>query len=286
VAHSAAAAPGCAMYRIFSGMLLNLFKRGSIIFAVLALLSQMPMTANAAEASLAEISSISSTFCEDMKNHKTLTSHGPVGCERLASVKFSYLGFDGRVHDDGEMIVLDAVAARVGRIFDRLLQLRFPLAKARPINRYDGDDDASMADNNTSSFNDRVVAGGTSLSMHAYGLAIDLNPVQNPFLEGIGATRRVSPDGGKTYLNRADIRPGMAEQVIDVFADNGFLIWGGDWHNPIDYQHFQLGREMAEQMARLSSSAAREVFEKRTEQYRQCRQSGKSRTACSSTPRT
>jgi hypothetical protein len=274
------------MYRIFSGMLLNLFKRRSIIFAVLALLNQMPMTASAAEASPAEISPISSSFCEDMKNHKTLTNHGPVGCDRLASVKFRYFGFDGRVHDDGEMIVLDAVAARVGRIFDRLLQLRFPLAKARPVNRYDGDDDASMADNNTSSFNDRPVAGGTSLSMHAYGLAIDLNPVQNPFLEGIGATRRVSPDGGKTYLNRAELRPGMAEQVIDVFADNGFLIWGGDWHNPIDYQHFQLDREMAEQLARLSSAAAREVFEKRTDQYRQCRQSGKSRTVCHSPPRT
>jgi hypothetical protein len=274
------------MYRIFSGMLLNLFKRGSIICAILALLNQMPMTASAAEASPAEISPISSAFCEDMKNHKTLTNHGPIGCDRLASVKFGYFGFDGRVHDDGEMIVLDAVAARVGRIFDRLLQLRFPLAKARPVNRYDGDDDASMADNNTSSFNDRPVAGGTSLSMHAYGLAIDLNPVQNPFLEGVGATRRVSPDGGKTYLNRAELRPGMAERVIDVFADNGFLIWGGDWHNPIDYQHFQLDRDLAEQLARLSSAAAREVFEKRTEQYRQCRQSGKSRTACHSPPRT
>ena len=269
------------MVRLFSAMRLKLFKRSFAIFAVFALLHLMPVAACAAEAA-----SISKDFCEDMKNHKTLTGHGPVGCERLASVKFSYFGFDGHVHDDGEMIVLDAVAAGVGRIFDRLLQLRFPLAKVLPINRYDGDDDASMADNNTSSFNDRVVSGGTGLSMHAYGLAIDLNPVQNPFLEGIGATRRVSPDGGKTYLNRAELRPGMAEQVIDVFADNGFLIWGGDWHNPIDYQHFQLDRDLAEQMARLSSSAAGQVFEKRAEQYRRCRQSGKNRTACRLPPRT
>jgi hypothetical protein len=282
------------MYLFFSGMLLNLFRRRFTVFPLLfafgfiflALLQCVPVAANAAEASPAEVSPISNAFCQDMKNHKTLTGHGPVGCERLASVKFSYLGFDGRVHGDGEMIVLDAVAARVARIFDRLLQLRFPLAKVLPVNRYDGDDDASMADNNTSSFNDRVVSGRTSLSMHAYGLAIDLNPVQNPFLEGIGASRRVSPDGGKTYLDRKDIRPGMAEQVIDVFADNGFLIWGGDWHNPIDYQHFQVDRDLAEQMARLSSSAAREVFEKRAEEYRRCRQSGKSRTACHSPPRT
>jgi hypothetical protein len=257
----------------------------AFLFPFLALLHGVPVAASAAEANPAEVSPISKAFCEDMKLHKTLTDHGPVGCERLASVKFSYFGFDGRVHEDGEMIVLDAVAARVARIFDRLLQLRFPLAKVLPVNRYDGDDDASMADNNTSSFNDRPVSGGTSLSMHAYGLAIDLNPVQNPFLEGIGASRRISPDGGKTYLDRAELRPGMAEQVIDVFADNGFLIWGGDWHNPVDYQHFQVDRDMAEQLARLSGAAAREAFEKRTEEYRRCRQSGKNRRACHSPPR-
>jgi len=171
-------------------------------FVFLARLCGGPVAARGAEASPAKVSPISKPFCEDMKNHKTLTGHGPVGCERLASVKFSYFGFDERVHDDGEMIVLDAVAARVGRIFDRLLVLRFPLAKAQPINRYDGDDDASMADNNTSSFNDRVVSGGASLSMHAYGLAIDLNPVQNPFLEGIGARTRTHP---RCLSNRSNV---------------------------------------------------------------------------------
>ena len=269
------------MYRIFSEMLLTLFSRRLAILVFLALLQHMPVAANAAEAS-----PITKDLCEDMKNHKTLTNHAPVGCDRLAMVKFSYVGFDGQVHGDGEIIVLDAVADRVARIFDKLLALRFPLEKARPINRYDGDDDASMADDNTSSFNDRAVAGGTSLSMHAYGLAIDLNPVQNPFLQGAGATRRVSPKGGEKYLVRADIRPGMAETVIDVFADNGFLIWGGDWHDPIDYQHFQVGRDLAEKLARLPSAAAKEIFEKRLEQDRQCRHSGKSRTACNSTPRT
>jgi D-alanyl-D-alanine carboxypeptidase len=261
-------------------MPLKLFKRRFAIFAVLALLHLIPKAASAAD-----VSPISNAFCEDMKNHRTLTDRAPVGCDRLASVKFRYFGFDGRVHEDGEVIVLDAVAGRVARIFDRLLNLRFPLKKAQPVNRYEGDDDASMADDNTSSFNDRPVAGGASLSMHAYGLAIDLNPVENPFLEGAGTSRRVSPKGGGKYLDRANLRPGMAETVIDVFADNGFLIWGGDWHDPIDYQHFQVGRDLAEQLARLSATAASDVFEKRTEQYLQCRQSGKSRRACNSTPR-
>jgi hypothetical protein len=257
-------------------MLINLCKRGAVGLSVLASLPSLPVAAQAAE-----VSPISNAFCAQMKTHRTLTGHGPVGCDRLKSVRFSYFGFDGRVHEDGEIIVLDAVAARVGRIFDRLLALRFPLHKAVPVDRYDGDDDASMADDNTSAFNDRPVAGGTSLSMHAYGLAIDLNPVENPFLEGLGAARRVSPGGGERYLDRSDIRPGMAETVTDVFADNGFLIWGGDWHDPVDYQHFQLPREMAEQLARASGAAALPIFEKRIEQYRRCRQSGKTRRACS-----
>jgi D-alanyl-D-alanine carboxypeptidase len=262
-------------------MLLKLFKRRLAIFAFLALFQHMPNSAIAAEAS-----PITKDLCEEMKIHKTLTGHGPVGCDRLAMVKFSYVGFDGQVHGDGEVVVLDAVADRVARIFHKLLDLRFPLQKAQPLNRYDGDDDASMADNNTSSFNDRAVAGGTHLSMHAYGLAMDLNPVQNPFLQGAGSTPRVSPKGGERYLDRADIKPGMAETVIDVFADNGFPIWGGDWHNPVDYQHFQVGRDLAEQLAQLSSAAAKVTFEKRVEQYRQCRQSGKNRKACSSGFRT
>jgi hypothetical protein len=250
--------------------------------AIFALLAPLQLTAHSALA--AEASPITKAFCEVMKNHKTLTDHGPVGCDRLALVKFSYLGFDGRVHGDGEIVVMDAVADHVARIFQRLLELRFPLAKALPINRYDGDDDASTADNNTSSFNDRPVAGGTSLSVHAYGLAIDLNPVQNPFLQG--AARRIDPKGGEKYLDRADIRPGMAETVIDVFADNGFSIWGGDWHNPIDYQHFQVNRDLAEQLARLSSADAKVIFEKQLQQYRQCRESGKKRSACNSALRT
>jgi hypothetical protein len=265
------------MDQLFGDMLFPLFARRLAILALLAPLQLMPNSAVAAEAG-----PISKDFCEAMKNHKTLTDHGPVGCDRLALVKFGYLGFDGKVHGDGEIVVMDAAAGHVARIFQKLLELHFPLSKALPLNRYDGDDDASMADNNTSSFNDRPVAGSTSLSVHAYGLAIDLNPEQNPFLQGAGAARRVEPKGGEKYLDRADLRPGMAETVIDVFADNGFLIWGGDWHNPIDYQHFQVARDLAEQLARLSSADAKLIFERRLEQYRQCRESGKKRSACNS----
>ena len=148
------------------------------------------------------------------------------------------------------------------------------------MNRYDGDDDAADVDNNTSSFNDRVVAGTNTLSLHAYGLAIDLNPVQNPFIQIAAGKPAVSPDEGKQYLDRKVPKPGMAETVIDIFADNGFSIWGGDWHNPIDYQHFQVSRALAQQLTQASATNAQAIFEQHVERYRGCRRSGKSRGDC------
>jgi D-alanyl-D-alanine carboxypeptidase-like protein len=222
----------------------------------------------------------SSELCDEMVRHKTQIEGKPVSCRRLALVKFSYFGFDRQIHHDGEIVVLDAVADHVLKIFDTLRDRQFPLEKARLLNLYDGDDDASMADNNTSSFNDRLVSGSNSLSMHAYGLAIDLNPVQNPFIQKTGTKAEVSPKGGEKYLDRTKLKPGMAEPVIDVFADNGFSIWGGDWHNPIDYQHFQVGRDLVEQLIRVSSGEAKVIFDKQVEKYRQCRQGGRSRKLC------
>jgi len=224
--------------------------------------------------------------CAEMRLHKTLRVGSAVDCRRLALVKFSYFGFDGQVHDDGEVVVLDAAANRVANIFGTLLKMKFPIQRAQLLNRYDGDDEASMSDNNTSAFNDRPIVGGKRLSIHAYGLAIDINPRQNPFLKKKNGILHVSPTNGKNYLNRADVRPGMAEAVVDVFAENGFPIWGGDWTNPIDYQHFQVGRNLAVRLARASDATAKAIFETGIEQYRRCRASGKSRKACTAGPST
>jgi hypothetical protein len=216
-----------------------------------------------------------------MVRHKTLIEGKPVSCSRLSLIRFSYFGFDNAVHPDGEIVVLDAVAPHVAAIFDSLLDRRFPIAKARLMNYYDGDDDAADVDNNTSSFNDRVVAGTSTLSLHAYGAAIDLNPVQNPFVKVRAGRPEASPPEGKPYLDRKAVRPGMAESVVELFADNGFSIWGGDWRDPIDYQHFQLSRALAEQLARISAADAMTIFEKNVERYRQCRRAGNRRNDCS-----
>jgi hypothetical protein len=220
---------------------------------------------------------ISATLCKDMKQRHVLNPGAPVACDRLRLVKFDYVGFDGQLHGDGEVVVMDAVADHVLQIFATLRQQRFPIARARLMNEYGGNDDASMDQNNTSALNVRPVAGSSAISLHAYGVAIDLNPIQNPYLERSRGTVIVSPKAGAGYVNRKTARPGMAETVIDVFADHGLSVWGGYWNSGIDYQHFQVSRTLAGQLARMSPANARALFERHVERYRACRQASAKR---------
>jgi hypothetical protein len=207
--------------------------------------------------------------CDRLRAAGALNAKAPVRCDQLAAVRFSYLGFDGAIHDDGEIIVMAAVAQPVRDIFDALRRRGFPLARARSLEHYRGDDAASMADNNTSGFNDRPVTGGALPSLHAYGLAIDINPVQNPYIafDGNGLAR-FSPPQGTRYANRRlhrpgkPCRPGMAEEVVALFAEHGFSVWGGDWDAPLDYQHFQVDRPLAQRLAQLPEAKARALFER------------------------
>jgi hypothetical protein len=263
--------------------------RYATICIAASILLAVALTAHAGDAQEGTIVPVNQALCDDMKRHNVIRAGMPVGCERLSLVKFSYVGFDGGVHAGGEIMVMDAAAESVLRIFTKLLDICFPIAKARLINRYEGNDDASMADNNTSAFNARNVAGSKSLSLHAYGLAIDLNPIQNPYAQRSGTRLTFSPPAGAAYANRLNDRPeenlrlGMAESAIDVFADEGFVIWGGRWHDPIDYQHFQVSRSLARQLARLPPAQAKAVFDQRVERYRTCRRNAgpeSSRSKC------
>ena len=248
------------------------------VFAGFVLLSATPQSAfsETAQGGVEAIAPISAAFCEDMRAHHVLSANVKVGCDRLRLVKFRYFSFDNRIHDDGEMVVMDAAATHVLRIFDNLRKMRFPIFKARPMNEFDGDDDASMRANNSSAFNDRNVSGGSTTSLHAYGLAIDVNPIQNPFLVRSDAAVKVEPAAGADYLNRMSERPGkpprrgMAESIVRLFADEGFLIWGGYWDNPIDYQHFQVSRKLAERLAGLPPSQAAEDFDRVVDRFRAC----------------
>jgi len=164
----------------------------------------------------------------------------PVELRDLRYLQMTYLGFDGAAHT-GEMVVHEKYAAAVVDVFRRLYDARWPIQRMRLVDDYRGNDERSMAANNTSGYNCRRIAGRDVLSAHAYGAAIDINPVQNPYL----TRSSVHPPAAARYatIDRSqDARvPFGAIQdgdvVVRAFARIGWE-WGGRWPAPKDYQHF------------------------------------------------
>ena len=163
----------------------------------------------------------------------------PVAPGRLRRVRLTYRGFDGAAHAGALVVNADAVPAVKG-IFARLYAGRFPIRRMRTIDAYGASDDRSMAADNTSAFNCRyaVAPGPLRWSAHAYGRAIDVNPVENPYLEG----GRVLPPAGRAFLDRTHARRGMAVAgglLVSSFEGAGWE-WGGRWPGSPDYQHFEV----------------------------------------------
>jgi len=159
----------------------------------------------------------------------------PVPIARLRLVRVTFWGFDRRAHH-GRLVVHRRVAADVLAAFGKLYRNRFAIRRMRLIDAYGASDRRSMRADNTSGFNGRYVAGTTTWSMHAYGKAIDIDPVQNPWVNG-GA---VSPAAGKAYVDRSQRRRGMIHAgglVVRAFRAIGWK-WGGAWRPGRDYMHF------------------------------------------------
>ena len=161
----------------------------------------------------------------------------PVGPSALRAVRVAYWDFGGR-RRVGTIVVDRAVTGDVVRVFALLYRARFPIRRMAPVAAYGGSDDRSMAADNTSGFNCRyaVAPGPKRWSVHAYGEAIDVNTVENPYLEG----GRVLPPAGAAFVDRGRRRPGMAFAggvLVRAFASVGWL-WGGRWTASPDWQHF------------------------------------------------
>jgi hypothetical protein len=161
----------------------------------------------------------------------------PVAPTRLRVVRVSYWGFDGRAHA-GRLVVNERVTGDVVAVFRRLYAARFPIRRMVPVSAYRGSDDASMAADNTSAFNCRRAVGSATgrWSAHAYGAAIDVNPIENPYVLG----GRVLPPAGRRYLDRSRAGRGMAVAggvLVRAFETVGWK-WGGRWRRSPDYQHF------------------------------------------------
>jgi hypothetical protein len=161
----------------------------------------------------------------------------PVDPSQLSLLDLSYWGFDGEAHI-GTMVVNVSVVPAVIQVFSTLYADRFPIQEMIPESAYGGNDNTAAAADDTSGFNCRyaVAPGPPQWSVHAYGEAIDVNDVQNPYIDGT----TIIPPAGTAYEDRSDVRAGMAVvggTLVDAFAAVGWY-WGGRWTGSPDYQHF------------------------------------------------
>ncbi len=160
-----------------------------------------------------------------------------ISYDDLRYIKIKYVDFSGS-EKDGELIVNKKLAKEVTQIFYELYQAQYPVESVRLVDDYGepGDDNASMAANNTSAFNYRKVTGSKKLSRHSYGAAIDINPKLNPYIDG----DRVAPENGAAYADRSKDFAGKIDHddaCYKIFIKHGWT-WGGDWKGDKDYQHF------------------------------------------------
>jgi hypothetical protein len=160
----------------------------------------------------------------------------PVPLSGLRYLRVGHYGFDRRPHV-GEMVVAASAVPAVERAFATLFDARFPIRRMRLVDDYGASDYASIEADNTSAFNCRDVTGGSGWSEHAYGRAIDVNPIENPYVYKDGTTTHPA---SRPYLDRRRHRRGMAYPggtLVGAFQAVGWG-WGGDWPRPTDYQHF------------------------------------------------
>jgi len=152
--------------------------------------------------------------------------------KNLELVTVTYYGFDDKLHQ-GQLIVHKNVAPEIKEIFDEIRKIKFPIEKVIPLARYNWSDDESMKDNNTSAFNHRYISGTRILSMHAKGLAIDINPEQNPYIKN----DVISPPDAE-YNPEVKGTITANSKIVKLFKSKGWT-WGGNWTSLKDYQHFQ-----------------------------------------------
>lgn len=160
--------------------------------------------------------------------------------EELRYVRVLHTGFDGETRI-GELVVNQAIADDVTAVFSELYHAGYPIEKIRLIDDYDADDERSMADNNSSAFNFRFISHSTTLSNHARGMAIDMNPKYNPYVKTVDGRENCEPANAWEYVDRMAefaYKIDTEDLCYQVFTKYGFS-WGGSWTGAKDYQHFE-----------------------------------------------
>lgn len=164
-----------------------------------------------------------------------------VSYEDLVYMHVLHYDFDHQIAE-GELICNQTIAEDLLEIFQELFENEYPIEKICLVDEYGGDDEASMADNNTSCFNYRTISGTTNISNHSYGLAVDINPLYNPYVTyRPDGSAHIQPENGSAYVEReAEFSHKIDQKDLcyRLFTEHGFT-WGGDWKNSKDYQHFE-----------------------------------------------
>ena len=200
-----------------------------------ALLQKGPDTAYAEPDTVFISSEIPQDVADRMIGKSRPASRAVTPLEDLRYLRISYVDFSDSVRT-GEMVCHKAIAGDLLDIFRELFRIRYQIACIRLVDDFGGDDEASMQANNTSCYNDRKVRGTANISKHALGMAVDVNPLQNPQVR----TYRISPATAAGFADRTKDFPhkiSHEDPCYAIFKAHGFT-WGGDWPSGKDYQHF------------------------------------------------
>ena len=152
-----------------------------------------------------------------------------------------HIGFDGETHE-GEIVCHKLIAEDLLEIFEELYNAKYPIEKIKLVDEYNADDEASMAANNSSSFNFRFISYTKKISKHGYGLAMDINTLYNPYVKTVNGQLSIEPANAAEYVDRSKDFPHKIDEndlAYKLFVSHGFE-WGGAWKNSKDYQHFEV----------------------------------------------
>ncbi len=162
---------------------------------------------------------------------------------QLRYLKVLHINAEGEVLI-GELICNVEIAGDLIAIFRELYDKKYPIERMVLVDEYEADDNLSMASNNSSGFNYRYIAGTTRLSNHSYGMAVDINPLYNPYVRSVNGREVIEPEGSAKYADREVEHPYMVKRgdaCHEAFTSRGFT-WGGAWRSVKDYQHFEMKR--------------------------------------------
>ena len=179
-----------------------------------------------------ELDSVINDFLKKSENFKESKAF----LDYLEKMESGFPNFENEERTGG-IIIHKKLAGDIEAIFGELYEAKFPIDKIRLIDEYGNSDELSMEDNNTYAFSVRPKTGKKSFSKHAYGFAVDINPVQNPYIKN----NVIEPKNSIDYLDRKSIRKGMivkGDVCYNAFKKRGWT-WGGEWKSLKDYQHFE-----------------------------------------------